>query len=267
MPAIQPAQLRKQTSDLAGKFNQPALFVRDLHALLDLYTDYTHRPGQSGEPSPLIASYKTPPQVIGQVWRELMPLIIHQPADVLPVCDALWAESNYDLQLLSARLLGQVPVIPPEPVIDRLNSWVCYGLENQVLDGLFEFGMARLQQEAPAKLLELVSSWLSSSTPYVQQAGLRALLPIINQTGSENLPSIFRVLTPFLRIAPPNLRPDILMVLSALAHNSPSETAYLLRQNLSAPDNPDTAWFIRKVLDEFPSEAQIGLRNALKGNK
>jgi len=264
MPAIQPAHLRKQASDLAGKFNQPALFVRDLHSLLDLYTDYTHRPGQSGEPSPLIAMYKTPPQVIGQVWRELMPLINRQPADVLPVCDALWAEPNYDLQLLSARLLGQVPVNPPDPVIDRLNSWVCQELDNQILDGLFEFGMARLQQDAPGRLLELVSSWVSASNPHVQQAGLRALLPIINQSGGENLPSILRILTPFLRIAPSNLRPDVIMVLTTLAHSSPSETAFFLRQNLSAPDNPDTAWFIRKVLDEFPSEAKIGLQHALK---
>jgi len=267
MPAIQPARLRKQASELAGKFNQPALFVHDLHSLLDLYTDHTHRPGQAGEPSPLIAKYKTPPQVIGQVWRELLPLINRQPADVLPVCDALWAEPNYDLQLLSARLLGQVPVNPLDPVIDRLNSWVCQGLDNQVLDGLFEFGMTRLQQDAPSKLLELVSSWVGSSTPHVQQAGLRALLPIINQSGSENLPSIFRILTPFLRVAPSSLRPDILMVLTALAHSSPSETAYLLHQNLSTPNNPDTAWFIRKVLDEFPADAQIGLHNALKGKR
>jgi len=267
MPAIQPARLRKQASELAGKFNQPELFVRDLHSLLDFYTDYTHHSGQAGEPSPLIATYNTPPQVIGQVWRELMPLIKRQPADVLPLCDVLWAEPNFDFQLLSARLLGQVPVNPPDPVIDRLNSWVDQGLDNQVLDGLFEFGTVRLQQDAAGKLLELVSSWVGSSSPHVQQAGLRALLPIINQSGSENLPSIFRMLTPFLRVAPTSLRPDILMVLAALAHCSPSETAYLLHQNLSAPDNPDTAWFIRKVLDEFPSDAQIGLHIALKGKK
>ena len=264
MPAIQPARLRKQASDLAGKFDQPALFVRDLHSLLDLYTDHTHRPGLSGEPSPLIAMYKTPPQVIGQVWRELLPLIHRQPTSTLFLCDALWAEPNYDLQLLAARLLGQVPVNPPDPVVDRLNSWVWKGFDSKVLEGLFEFGIMRLQQEAPGTLLGLVSDWVGSSTPHVQQAGLLALLPIIKQSGSENLPPIFRMLAPFLRTAPPNLRPEILMVLSALAHSSPSESAYLLRQSLSSSDNPDTAWFIRKVLNDFPADIQIGLQKALK---
>lgn len=264
MPAIQPARLKKQVSDLAAKFNQPTLFVRDLHALLDLYTDHTHRPGQAGEPYPLIATYKTPPPVMHQVWHELMPLIKQQPSDVFPLCDALWAEQNYDMQLLAAHLLGQVLVDPPDPVIDRLKSWVFQGLDNRILDGLFEYGLIRLQQDAPGKLLELISFWMGSSDLPTQGAGLRALLPMINQSGTETLPSIFRMLTPYLRVAPSRLRPDILTILTALAHSSPSETAYFLRQNLSTPDNPDTPWLIRQVLDEFPSEPQSSLRIALK---
>ena len=264
MPAIQPARLKKQVSDLAGKFNQPALFVRDLHALLDLYTDHTHRSGQSGEPLSLIATYRAPPPVMRQVWHELIPLIKQQPANVIPLCDALWTEQNYDLQMLAARLLGQVAVTPPNPVIDRLNSWVTTGLDDRIIDGLFGYGLCQLQQDTPGNLLELVSTWMNSPDLPTQKAGLRALLPIINQSGMEKIPSIFRMLTPYLRVAPSQLRPDILKVLSTLAHRSPSETAYFLRQNLSAPDNPDTAWLIRQVLDEFPVEAQTSLRSMLK---
>ena len=266
MPAIQPARLKKQVSDLAGKFNQPALFIRELHSLLDLYTDHTHRPGQAGEPSPLVRAYKTPPPVMRQVWQALMPMTKQQPAGVLTLCDALWAESNYDLQLLAARLFGQVSVDPPDQVIAHLQSWVRQGIDIRVLDGLLKYGLNQLQQDAPGELLELVSSWMSSSDVHIQQAGLRALLSMINQFGTENLPAIFRLMTPFIRVAPTRLRPDIISVLTALAHNSPSETVFLLRQNLSAPDNPDTPWLIRQVLDEFPQETQTGLRLALKGN-
>jgi len=161
-------------------------------------------------------------------------------------------------------LLGQVAVTPPTPVIDRLNSWVTIGLDDRIIDGLFGYGLIQLQQDAPGSLLELVSIWMSSPDLPIQKAGLRALLPIINQSGMEKIPSIFRMLTPYLRVAPSQLRPDILKVLSTLAHRSPSETAYFLRQNLSAPDNPDTAWLIRQVLDEFPVEAQTSLRSMLK---
>jgi hypothetical protein len=264
MPAIQPVRLKKQVTDLAGKINQPALFIRDLHALLDLYTDHTHRAGQSGEPTPLIASYKAPPPVMRQVWNEVKPMIKGQSAEVLALCDALWAERNFDLHLLAARLLGELPLTPPDPVIDRLNSWVSQVSEDRVLDGLFEHGLMRLLHDSPERVLELVSAWMNSSDLLTQKAGLRALLSIINQFGSETIPSIFRMLTPYMRIAPSRLRPDILAVISALAHISPPETAYLLRQNLSAPENPDTAWLIRQVLNDFPKEVQGGLRDALK---
>ena len=267
MPAIQPARLKKQVSDLVGKFNQPTIFVHDLHALLDLYTDHTHRSGQSGDPSPLIATYKAPPPVMRQVWNELNPLIKRQPADALNLCDALWAEENYDLQLLAAQMLGQVPIPPPDPVIDRLSTWIEQELDKRILDGLFEYGFTQLQQADPESLLEVVSAWLSASKSPIKQAGLRALLPIIKQSGAGNIPSIFRMITPYIRVAPPRLRPDILEVLIVLARHSPSETAYLLRQNLSAPNNPDTAWLIRQVLVEFPPETQASLRAALKENR
>lgn len=264
MPAIQPARLKKHVSVLAAKFGQPSLFVRELHVLLHRYSDYTHRAGQAGEPSPLISSYNTPPPVMRQIWLALTPLLKSRPSDVLPLCDTLWAEPNYDLQLLAARLLGQVSIDPPGPVIDRLQSWIRQGLDRRVLDGLLQNGLVRLQRDAPVLVMSLISTWLGSIDPTCQQAGLRALLATINGLSSEHMPAIFRMLTPYIRIAPARLRPDILAALSALIRHSPSETAFLLRQNLFASDNPDTAWLIRQVLDEFPAETRMGLKSAMK---
>jgi hypothetical protein len=264
MTAIQPARLKKQVAELVSKYNQPAVFIRELHALLDLYNDHTQRPGQSGIPSPLLDSYNTPPPVMRQVQHELIKTIKLHPDEVFQLCDALWAEPNYDLQLLAAHLLGQLSVIAPSPVMDRMQSWVRSDPDRRLLDGLLEFGLKRFQQDAPDQLLELISSWLSAPDLPTQHAGLRALLPMINDTGIASLPVIFRLITPYLRVANPRLRPDILAVTTALAHCSPSETAYLLRQNLTVPDNPDTPWVIRQLLDEFPEETRFGLRLALK---
>jgi hypothetical protein len=265
MPAIQPARLKRQVADLVALYNQPDVFVRQLHTLLDLYSDHTQRQGQAGIPSPLMDSYNTPPPVMRQVWHELSKATRPHPNAALHLSDALWAEPNVDLQLLSGRLLGQLPLVPSEPVVDRLQSWVHSDPDKRLLDGLLEFGLIRFQHDAPAQLLELISSWLASKDLPVQHAGLRALLPLSNDPASPHLPVIFRLITPYMRVAPSRLRPDIVAVLIALARCSPSETAYLLRQNLTTPDNPDTPWLIRQVLGEFPAETQAGLRAAMKG--
>lgn len=267
MPAIQPARLKQQASDLAEKFDQPAIFVRQLDALLEHYSDHTHRAGQSGEPSPLLTAYNTPAPVMHQVWVELMRNLKTHPENILPLCDALWQQPNFDLQRLGARLLGQVSIDPAEPVIERMQAWVSSDMDNRLLDALLEHGLAKLQLEAPERFLELVSGWLASEELNFQQAGLRALLLIIRQSGTDSLPPVFRLLAPYLREAPSKLRRDILVGLRALIQASPSETAYWLRQNLSAPDNPDTAWLVRQVVDEFPEAMRAGLKQTMKTGK
>ncbi|PWB55093.1 MAG: hypothetical protein C3F13_05065 [Anaerolineales bacterium] len=264
MPAIQPARLKHQVADLVSKYDQPDVFLRTIRALLDSYSDYTRRPSQAGIPSSLLESYNAPPPVMRQVWHELSRLIEPHPQEMLCLADTLWSEQNYDLQLLATRILGQLPTQPPELVLQHLQTWVTSDLDRRVLDGLLEHGVKRFQVEAPAPLLELVSSWLSSPELSAKHAGLRALPPMIDQVGQSYLPTIFRMVTPYLRFAPTRLRPDILVVVRALIRCSPSETAYLLRQNLTVPDNPDTAWLIRQVLGDFPYETREGLKAALK---
>jgi hypothetical protein len=264
MPAIQPARLKRQAVELASKYDHPALFVRELHSLLDRYSDHTHRSGQAGEPFPLISAYNAPPPVMRQVWVELAHQTKVHPEGILPLCDALWAVPNFDMQLLATRLLGQVPIEPIGPVLERLQTWVRVGIDKRLLDGLLVYGLEQLRLYAPAQVLGLVSDWLSSPDLTLQQTGLHALVILSNYPGLENLPSVLKLITPYVRIAPSRLRPDILAILTVLAHTSPSETAYLLRQNLAAPDNPDTAWLIRQVLEEFPEDTRAGLRSAMK---
>jgi hypothetical protein len=264
MPAIRPADLIKQASELAENFSQPALFVRSLHTLLESYTDHTHRSGQSGEPFPLIGAYNTPPPVMRQVWVELAPQLKLHPECLLPLCDALWAESNYDLRLLAARLLGQAAIDPPGPVLQRLQAWVHPDLDRRLLDGLLQYGLEQFRNANPSIVIQLASDWLASPVLGTQQAGLRAILPLVKHSGPENLPAIFKLLTPYLRLAPTRLRPDILSLLAAIIQASPAETAYVLRYNLSAPNNPDAAWLIRQVLSAFPEDLQKGLKVALK---
>ena len=265
MPAIQPARLKKQALDLAAKFDNPAAFVRELHSLLDRYTDHTHRSGQAGEPFPLVSAYNTPPPVIRQVWVELIQQAKAHPEGILPLCDALWAEPNFDLQLLATRLLGQASVVPIAPILERVHAWVGTGLNKRLLDGLLIYGLEQLRLRDPAQVLSLVSDWLNSRDLSLQQSGLHALVILSNYPGIENLPSVLKLITPYVRTAPSRLKPDILALLTVLAHTSPSETAYLLRQNLAAPDNPDTAWIIRQVLEEFPEDTRSTLRVAMKG--
>ena len=242
-------------------FTDPPAYIRSLRYLLDFYADRARRPGQSGMPDPMISAYKVRPPVLRIILQELAPLAIEEPENGLALCDALWAEPNLEFRLLAAMLLGQIPADPPERIIDRLKSWLAPDLEFHLIEALMDHALERLRQEHPASMIRLIQEWLESSKPLYQQLGLRALLPLIENTQFENIPVFFRLVQPLSCNVPLGLKPDVLDVLTALVHRSPQETAYFLRQTLSFPEASDTAWLIRQLMDEFPQDQQDMLRD------
>jgi hypothetical protein len=264
MPAIQPARLKQQAALVVEHFADPPAFIRSLHHLLDFYADRAHRPGQAGKPGPLIESYKVRPPVLRQILQELIPLAQENPSAGLDLCDALWVEPYLELRLLAAMLLGQIPADPPETITRRVNAWLRTDLELQMIEAVLAYGFARLRQDDPQTIIKLIQNWMSGADAFHTQLGLHALRPLIEDRQFENLPAFFRLIQPLARQTPSGLRPDLLDVLIALAHRSPSETAYFLRQTLESPNAVDTAWLIRQTLAEFPPETQTSLRSALR---
>ena len=261
MPSIQPARLKQQAAMIAELYPDSQALVRSLRALFETYTDHTHRAGLSNPPSSLLVTYRVPAPVLRQVLVDLKPRVRQQPEAALALCDALWSEPIYEFRLLAISLLGLIDPQPAEPVIERLRSWIKPLPEEPLLACLVDTGLARLRQENLTSLLPLVKEWLGTQEQDSQKGALWILKSLATDPAHQDLPSVFRMLTPYLRLAPPALRPDILEVLVALAHRSPQETAHLLHQSLAVSDNTDTAWLIRQVLAEFPEEIQKNLRS------
>ena len=264
MPAIQPARLRQQVAELAEHFDDPPEFSRSLHLLLDFYSDRARRPGKTGRPGPLLTAYNVRSPVLRMLVQELNPLIQDNPEGGLELCDALWSEPYLEFRLLAAMLLGQIPPYPPEPITDRLKRWITTDVEFYLIEALLVHGVEQLHNEQPQVFLQLIESWMESTIIFEQQLGLRTLVQLINDPRFENLPVFFRMIQPLCQAAPAALRPDLLDVLAALAHRSPQETAYFLRQCLMFPDAPDTPWLIRQSLSKFPDESQTNLRQAMR---
>jgi hypothetical protein len=264
MPAIQLARLKLQAAHLRDSYARPEAFVRGLKAMLESYADRTHRPGQSGEPPPLISAYHAPAPVLRQVLLELAPLIQSHPDQALILAEALWAQENLECRLLAASILGVLPIGHAQEVLLRVTSWSMEEKENRLVDALLGQGLLRYRREATEMYLRLVERWLASESLNEQHLGLRAVRTLLEDTSFSNLPALFRLLAPLARAVPSGLRNDLVDVMSALARQSPPETAYYLRQTLASPQSLDTAWLIRKLLPEFPPETREGLRETLR---
>ncbi len=264
MPAIQLTRLRLQAAHLRDSFSRPEAFARGLQAMLELYADRTHRPGQAGKPPPLISAYHVPAPVLRQILLELKPLILSDAERALLLCDTLWAQPNLECRMLAASILGFLPASHAEKTLERVQIWAGAEKEEQLIDTLLNQGLLNFRQELPERFLGLVERWLNSENLQEQRLGLKALAPLIEEEANENNPVLFRLLTPLTRAVPPVLRSDLIVALGAMAHHSPTETAYYLCQNLASPHSLDTPWLARQLLPEFPPETRQTLREALR---
>ncbi|MGE5224454.1 MAG: DNA alkylation repair protein [Omnitrophica WOR_2 bacterium] len=269
MPAVQLARLKIQAAGLGAKFSQPPAFVLELRSLLESYADHSHRPGQSGSPSPLLQSYHVPPPVLRQILLEITPQVTASPEQALAVCDALWQQANLECRSLAISIIGLLRVEAAGPVLQRARNWMHSETEEHLIVAMLERGLRRIRQEATVSYASEVRAWLHSTDFHDQQIGLRALYYLVEDPSFDNLPLAFRLLAPWVRIAPTRLRPFIVRNLRLLVQRTPKETGYFLRTNLATPESPDTAWATRQVLADFPEDLQAGLREALKaaGNK
>lgn len=265
MPAIHPARLKQQTDLVAQHFDQPEALVRSLHHLLDFYADRANRPGQSRDPDPLLTAYHVKPPVLRQVVLELLPLAQADPETGFAVCQAMWQQPYLEFRLMASSLLGELPAEPAARILEQVKAWAVRDTDLQLLDALALDGLKRVRKDQPQVLIRAAETWLLGKEYDAQRLGMRLLLPVVKDPDFPNLPVIFRILQPYIRQAPSRLRPEILDLLTALAHRSPVETGSYLRQTLTLPDSPDTAWLIRQSASVFPPEIEERLRNTVRG--
>ncbi len=265
MPAIQPARLKIQSAELAAQSNDPPAFVRRLYDLLEFYANRTYRPGQAGTPKPLTQTYNVPLPVMRQVMQDLAPRIAAAPAEMLPLCTALWQEPVLEFRQLAAEVLGRLPRELSQAGQALLTTWVRNNPDQQALASLLETSTQRQRKEQPDQVVQLTVSWLKSDALVLRRSGLWLIGVLAADADFANLPALYSLLTPLLRQPPSALRLDLITTLTILARRSPRETAHFFREILALPSNADTAWIIRRILPEFSPELQTSLRIALKG--
>jgi len=121
-------------------------------------------------------------------------------------------------------------------------------------------GLNRLRKEAPQRLLELAKDLVTHSSTSLQAAGLQTLLVLIKDPNFENLPAVFSVVGEIAGRTSGQANPALQNILYALAHRSPSETAFFLRQLVTAYPQPGLPRFLRRCLPGFPEAVRRSIK-------
>ncbi len=254
MPAIDIARLKTQAAVLVEKFDQPAVFLDELHKILDLYADRTLRAGIAA-PASLLPAYRASQAVLRQIEMELSPLASTFPEQAMALTDALWKDGYLETRLLAATLLGRIHP-GTALLLERISAWVSRARDKQVRNALLTASLARLRRESPERFLQLVSGWFDPANPKAWPNGIYALIPLLEDTSYDNLPPVFNLLTPVVRDIPSNLQTELVDILTALYRASAVETTFFVRQVITGSSNPQTATIFRRILPSLPAPLQ-----------
>ena len=263
MPAIDLARLKTQAARLSEKFGQPQAFILNLNELLDYYTNRTIRITQVIQRYSL-PTYRTPRPVLLQIKSELAALAENRPIEAVTLTKTLWEAGSLESRLLAASLLGSIPSTAAIPALTRLPDWLAHSTDRDIREALLSDALARLRRENPDTFFIILESWLASARPSSQIWGMQALIPLLQDPRFENLPAVFRILQPTVRVAGPITQLDLQACLAALERVSLTETLAFLREIIREDPPLLMLRTIRRILPGLSTELQSALREILR---
>lgn len=264
MAAIQRHVLARQLQELAAAFESPPRFRTALLEILDFYADHTLRVRSAKETTPRLREFHVPPLLVRELEKFLAPMTRTQPEQALQLADTLWAEPCLETRRLAAWMLGQVPVHPPDEVVDRLNRWCEQALDDAVLKALARRGVARLRKDAPQVFLAQLETWLTEGGERKVRLGLYVLQGWVDEGAEAHAPAIFRWLAPHLRSPERALSDALQDALEALIVALPRESAFFLQELLASTPRRELVALCRRVLSVFPPDEARALGALLR---
>ncbi len=262
MPAVNPTRLRFQIEGLMASFSAPAAFHQRLQTIFELYANRALRYGTETGIQPLIPMYHLPTPVMRQLRLDLARLVPEDPQAALALVDDLWEDDYFEIKQTAILILSLLPLDSPEPVLDRLQKWMEQDLDPMLISALFSTGMHQLQEKFPTAWEDFINTFLQSTDPEKTALGIRGLTEGLKNPNFQNLPAVFRLVSPFIREPAPELIRDLVHLVEVLAQRSPTETGFFLRQSQSLSVSAGTQRIIKQCLDFFPPEIQADLKAA-----
>lgn len=251
MPAIDIARLKIQAAVLVEKFDQPSAFLKEMHQILDFYSDRTMRQGIVTSPVSVLPAYHVPQAVLRQIEMELGPLAATFPEQAMTLTDNLWKDGYLESRLLASALLGRIH--PETPLLlERVTAWVSRSRDNKLRLALLSTSLARIRKESPSRFLLMMRGWLDPDLPKMWANAIHAIIPLLEDTTFQNLPPIFTLLSPVVKNMPSIMQNDLADLIKALYIASPVETTYFLRQVITGASSPQLPVTIRRILPQLP---------------
>jgi hypothetical protein len=202
--------------------------------------------------------------VTRQLELDLKPLIKENPQAALALADELWKDDYFEMRQVAIFILRMLPLETPDPVVSRLQKWLSPRVDRGLSRRLLSTGTRQLQDQFPRAWESLIQSLLESDEPELTALGIRGLAEGLQNPHFQNLPAVFRLVSPFIQNPQRDLQNELIHLIEVLAQDAPTETGFFLQQALSISEEPATTRLIKRCLKFFPEKEQATLTESLR---
>ena len=263
MPAINPSRLQIQIEELLVYFNKPDAFHHRLRDLFSLYANRTLQFGQTPNPAPIFPKYHLPPPLIRQLQMAIKPHLEKDPKISLKCADQLWEDPYFEIKQFAIFILGNIPVEEPDPIIDRLASWIEAELDDALKSELLSIGTFSLQKDFPSTWEKFLQSLLDQGNPKMVSLGIQGLIEGVKTRKIENFPMVFRLISPIIKDPHTANMKALENLIEEMSKQSSTETVYFLKQTLSLSQSNETLRLIKRCLPLLPEKDRQDLKSTL----
>ena len=264
MPAVNPTRLKHQIEELLQIFNTPKVFRRRLQDLFSLYANRALHHGDTPQQQPTSPMYHLPPPLVRQLHMDLKPLIIRDPQAALELGNELWKDSHFEIKQLAVYILGNTPLEEPDLILGQLETWLDPDLDEGLKSTLLSTGTLTLQNKFPTEWESFLQSLLNHSDPKMVGFGIQGIQTSVERTNFNNFPIAFRLLSPIIQNPDSTNMEELENLTETLIKQSPTETAFFLKQTLSISRSPETSRLIKRSLSLFPENIRQDLKSSLE---
>ncbi len=264
MPAIQIERLKAQIKAILNPALPAGVFVLSLRSFMEAHTNLAYRISPELHQKQQVESYQIAPVIQNQLTLNIQLFTREYPQIAMDYADLLWQEPFIEMKALAGEILGTLPEQFSQQVLSKIVFWSDDNKIKAIRKIIFETSTKSIRNRNISDWQYTIKKWLDSGEVSQIQAGIHALIVLVQDQQYDNYPFIFKSISLVSLKRGEKTVNALNDLLLELAQENPNETFVFLKSFMLSEPSPELFRLVRRSMSDFSNEQQSQFRQIMK---
>ncbi len=264
MPAIQIERLKAQIRAILNPPLPAEVFILSLRSFMEAHTNLAYRISSELHQKQQVDSYQIAPVIQNQLTLSIQLFSRENPQIAMRYVELLWQESFIEMKALAGEILGALPEEFSQQVLSKIVLWSDDNKNKALRKIIFETSTKSIRSRNISAWQNTIIKWLDSGEVNQIQAGIHALIVLVQDQQYDNYPFVFKSISLINLKRGEKTINALNDLLLELAQENPKETFVFLKSFMLSEPSPELFRLVRRSMSAFPQEQQTQFRQIMK---